>query len=178
MDHNSQDGIRRQDFIVINSDSDEDDLFNQFLVRQRDDQLSPSPDTSRFEIQVNRQDTGSDLAPILPWSPPTIIGDPKALYEQCQEKVLEVFPDVCRDHLKTIYDEESILFEAARSAESNDQLAQAVIIKLLESETYPKESEKRKMLKRKRTTSDEEEEEGRYRSLDRPKLTTQEIQEA
>ena len=87
---------------------------------------------------------------------------PKLLYDVFATQVLEVFPDVSLDHLKVLWEErvpppnspDRPLFE-------QDQIAQAVILQLVEKSDYPREKPKTLASKRKRSITSENSEDER-----------------
>ena len=168
--------------IEIDSDSDveEDRFMTAFL------NLETIEDQSQSSINYFPDDYGSGgleaiPQPVAPQSPPTpvLITDPGVLYELYRDKVLEVFPDVCRDHLTTLYNAQLEGLGVERTAAANDALSQAVILQILDAEKYPKESDRRKKLKRKRRSgSDSEGEDEGYTAPGRSRATAKVIQEA
>ena len=168
--------------IEIDSDSDvEDDRFMTAFLN-----LETIEDQSASSINYFPDDYGNGgpeagpqpVASRYP-STPVLIADPGVLYQLYLDKVLEVFPDVCRDHLNTLYNAQLEGFGAERTATANDDLSQAVIVQILDSEQYPKESDRRKMLKRKRRAgSNSESEDEEYTAPGRSRATVKEIQEA
>ncbi|MCJ1397728.1 hypothetical protein MMC11_000924 [Xylographa trunciseda] len=174
-----------REVIEIDSDTNsnpgnEANPFAQFFDLETIDQAFPDiPDYHGYE--------SSDAEPVaLPHRTaieaaykPVVITDPEVLYQLFLDKVLELFPDVCRDHLRTLYDTYAVAFPGERSQLVNEELSQVVIVQILDAEKYPTERDKKKKLKRKRTEgSDDEEEEMNYTRPSRPKITAAEIQDA
>ena len=119
----------------------EDFLTNEELdiARNTINEISSSATASPLQHQ--------HLPPDLPLS-----------YNECLGRLLEVFPDISHDHAKSLY-------EARRAPNADLQydlgrdLAQGLIMQVLDSGDYPKERERLNELKRKRstvTTSDDE----------------------
>ena len=171
--------------IEIDSDTDSDpgdgaDPFSSFFDLEAIDQAFPDiPDYAGYEVSnveqialPHHETTEAALQPV-------VITDPEVLYQLYQDRVLEVFPDICHDYLKELYDTHTAGFAAERSQLVNEELSQTVIMEILDAEKYPTENDKKKKLKRKRTEgSDDEEEEFQYTRPNRAKITAAEIQDA
>lgn len=74
-------------------------------------------------------------------------------YQECLDEVLEVFPDISRDHVQQLYN------TRVQSWGPYGVVGSTFIEQILDAGTYPKEKDRLKDLKRKRSvkTSDEEE---------------------
>ncbi|MCJ1394416.1 hypothetical protein MMC18_007294 [Xylographa bjoerkii] len=174
-----------REVIEIDSDTDSDtengaNPFAPFFDLETIDQAFPEiPDYIGYESSDAEQTALSHRTATEAASKPVVITDPEVLYQLCLDKVLEVFPDVCRDHVRTLYDTHAAAFPAERSQFVNEELSQAVVMQILDAEKYPTEKDKKKKLKRKRIEgSDDEVEEMNYIRPSRPKITTAEIQDA
>lgn len=67
-------------------------------------------------------------------------------YKSCLKDVLAVFPDICHDHVKKLYDEHRSVEAVARGI----SLTEDLISKVLDEKKYPKERDRLNELKRKR----------------------------
>ena len=78
-------------------------------------------------------------------------------YETCLSEILEVFPDISRDHVQQKYDKwvQSLDNQQHR----NLSVAQDLIESILDGGNYPKEKDRIKELKRKRSGRNSEEDE-------------------
>ncbi|MCJ1282927.1 hypothetical protein MMC26_002253 [Xylographa opegraphella] len=189
MNTNAPPTIVPREVIEIDSDTDSDTFnrsnpFAAFFDLETIDQAFPDiPDYPSHENGDVEQTalplrTATEAASEAAYQP-VLITNPEVLYQLYLDKVLEVFPDVCRDYLRTLYDGQAAAFPVERSQLVNEELSQAVIVQILDAEKYPTEKEKKKKLKRKRAEgSDSEEEEKNYTRLSRPRITAAEIQDA
>ncbi len=73
--------------------------------------------------------------------------DPEQL---CIDRVLEVFPDIDREHVRQLYRDRPLVMEGGLA---NSNPSEDLIVKVLDGGIYPKEADRRKELKRKRATS-------------------------
>ncbi|MCJ1476761.1 hypothetical protein MMC13_005430 [Lambiella insularis] len=177
-----------REIIEIDSDTDDDEnAFGPFLDLAAIDQAFPGVPDYRGSDSSDGEQGSAPVTNVTAPAPveglSVTITDPELLYQQYLGKVLEVFPDVCRSHLKLLYDTHTADLAPNRSKQANDQVSQAVIVQILDSEKYPKEEDRRKKLKRKRTDDadgeeEEEEEEHGYAKLSRARLTAAEISDA
>ena len=71
-------------------------------------------------------------------------------YDDCLQKITEIFPDVSQDHVRKLWDKRL----AAAAAKAG--VSQSIIHELLESGSYPKEKDRLKELKRKRASPEVE----------------------
>lgn len=103
-----------------------------------------------------------DIIPDVPhipehddWNPPSPQNghDPAlAPYDQCLQKVLEVFPDVSHDFVKNLYDRHP----PNTPSPDGIPVSEEIISQILDSVNYPKERDRLIELKRKRADSDDE----------------------
>ena len=182
MTRNVLQGTIQPQVIEIDSDSDveEDKLVTAFLNHEYIEDRSQSS-TNYFSDSYSNEGLEAISPPAAPYEPPVpiLITDPGLLFELYLNKVLEVFPDVCRDHVTALYNAQLEGFGIERTAAANEALSQAVILQILDSEKYPKESDRRKLLKRKRRSGSESEGEVEwYTAPGRSRATAMEIQEA
>ncbi|MCJ1384544.1 hypothetical protein MMC17_007661 [Xylographa soralifera] len=174
-----------REVIEIDSDTDSDtengaNPFAPFFDLETIDQAFPDiPDYAGYESSNAEQTALPHRIATEDAYRPVLITDPEVLYQLYLDKILEVFPDVCHDHLRTLYDTNAAAFPVERSQLVDEELSQAVIVQILDAEKYPTEKEKKKKLKRKRAEgSDGEEDEVNYTRPSRPKITAAEIQDA
>ncbi|MCJ1435209.1 hypothetical protein MMC27_004581 [Xylographa pallens] len=173
-----------REVIEIDSDTDSDlenggNPFASFFDLATIDQaFSDIPDYTGYESSDVEQTALPHWTATEPAYKPVLITDPEILYQLYMGKVLEVFPDVCRDHLRTLYDTHAAAFPVERSQLVNEELSQAVIVQILDAEKYPTEKEKKKLKRKRAEGSDDEEEEKNYTRLSRPRITGAEIQDA
>ena len=165
------------DVIQIDSDSDDDDLLGDFYATIRDgNEVLP------FAMLENDFDAPIPEAPTQisePTPSPELVTDPEVLYQLYLDKVLEVFPDICHDHVRLLYDTRVQAFGPQRSTSASEDMSQGVIMQILDAEKYPKQKDTTKKLKRKRSTvSDGERDDDEFATVDRPRLRLQETQEA
>ena len=117
-------------------------------------------DNSLFESFLNEDVAGVHTSPMpnraaAPYSS----GTRTALspYEKCLAELLEVFPDISREHVQSLYnslDDQNGL--------SPQTAAQVLIEKVLDGGKYPKEKDRIKELKRKRGDKNSDEEEAAH----------------
>ena len=101
--------------------------------------------------------------------PPAIVTDPKILYQLYLDKILEVFPDICLDHARSLYDARCRGDQEYQVDGSDDDISQLIIMQILDAGKYPKEKDKKKKLKRKRSSeSGSDGEEAEWLDPDRP----------
>ena len=94
--------------------------------------------------------------------------DPNVLYQIYLDQILGVFPDICLDHIKKLFNAH-IRAGNDQSAITANDFSQAIITQILDTGRYPKEKDKRRDLKRKRPTKEESDDEGiKWTSPDRP----------
>ena len=85
-----------------------------------------------------------------------LITDSTTLYRLFSNKVLDVFPNIDRDFLKSLYDKRVNAFGPQKSAAPQDDMSEGVILEILDTENYPKVEPKEKSKKRKRPPTEEE----------------------
>ncbi|KAI9782754.1 MAG: hypothetical protein M1835_003946 [Candelina submexicana] len=81
----------------------------------------------------------------------------------CLDRILEVFPDICHDHIGQLYENRPAEIDVGNDPSS------ALILKILDSGTYPKEKDRKIDLKRKREeeATDDEKEAATWEGRDR-----------
>ncbi|MCJ1245416.1 hypothetical protein MMC30_002620 [Trapelia coarctata] len=188
-----------REVIDISSDTDGDgddsvietdaDLFNHYLDLPVDDfndfnpflDLPYGPFENPFEnLNGEPEAPVEDARPVIaaPPAPPVSPPDPEESYKLFLSKLLEVFPDHCRDGLKKLYDSRFTDGESPKSRTSVEEFAVEVILQIVHADKYPKETDRRRNLKRKRAESDNEDEGARYMVPGRQKAAPFEILEA
>lgn len=98
-------------------------------------------------------------APIRQNSIPDLSIQEPPPFEDCLGRVVEVYPDICHDHVQQLYDVQIKSFVLQAGVSPLDQISQLLILQILDADKYPKERDRRKELKRKRSIaldSDEE----------------------
>ena len=110
-----------------------------------------------FDDFLNEDVSGVHIAPVPSRTPDPYSSESRALvspYEQCLTELLEVFPDISRDHVQSLYNgldhQNGLHVQTA---------AQILIDKVLDGGKYPKEKDRIKELKRKRSDKNNDEEE-------------------
>lgn len=124
----------------------EEDYMNPALPRMGQ---RSGPSASAAQLP-QRPRMSSPAAQTVPLRPPTSLS-----YERCLSEVLELFSDISRDHVKTLYDTE---MQHDRVDISPSTMVQVLIEKILEKGKYPKEKDRLNDLKRKRSRDSEQEE--------------------
>lgn len=88
-------------------------------------------------------------------------------YEACLQEVLEVFPDISRDHVQQLYDAQMPV------PMDGQTIPQHLISQILDKGKYPKEKDRLKELKRKRFVDSDEEEVAYLKNLERSGFDSQ-----
>ena len=189
-------GATEHEVIDISSDTDTDndgdedgstietdaDLFNDFLNLPVDD-FNPFLDPYGASENLYGEPEGldGDVRHIVPAPPmaPVSRPDPEDCYKLFLRKILEVFPDHCRDQLKKLYDARFVDGQGPRSRAAVKESAVEIILQIVQTDDYPKETDRKKNLKRKRSAeSDTEEEHAQYTAPARQKAGSFLIHEA
>ena len=167
----------RRDAIQIDSDSDDDEpCGNLFTDSENGHQVLPF---SLLEHDLDLLVPGVIAEKTEPDVPASVVTNPEVLYQLYLDKVLEVFPDICRDHARLLYDTQLQALGPQRSPKIIEYMSQGVIMQILDSEKYPKQRDTKKKLKRKRSTeSNRESDSENFEKVDRPRLRLEETQEA
>ena len=122
---------------------------------ENDDQ--DESDNSFFENFLNEDVSGVHISPVPNPTPAPYSSGTRTVvspYDKCLAELLEVFPDISREHVQSLYnslDDQNGLY--AQTA------AQLLIEKVLDGGKYPKEKDRIKELKRKRGDKNSDEEE-------------------
>ena len=148
----------REEIIEIDDDSDDPSL--------------PSGDEAFFSLNevdaaFNDEDTADPTLPQHEQSRRTPQGgvpEFRNFYQTCLHAVIEVFPDICHDHVQQLYDErlqDPGNLQPAVLMHTPHDISQGIIMKILDGGgKYPKEKDRIRELKRKRSmklNSDDEE---------------------
>ena len=114
-------------------------------------------DNSFFESFLNDDVSSVHISPVPSRAPaPSADGTRTVVssYEKCLAELLEVFPDISREYIQSLYnslgDQNGLYVQTA---------AQVLIEKVLDEGKYPKEKDRIKELKRKRGDKNSDEEE-------------------
>ena len=117
-------------------------------------------DNSFFENFLNEDVSGVHISPVPNRTPAPYLSETRTVvspFEKCLAELLEVFPDISREHVQSLYnslDDQNGLY--AQTA------AQVLIEKVLDGGKYPKEKDRIKELKRKRGDKNSDEEEAAH----------------
>lgn len=125
-------------------------------------------DNSFFDNYLNEEVSGVHISPVpgrtlAPFSSgprATVSSGPRAAvspYDACLAEILEVFPDISREYVQSLYNGLS-----HRNDPYAQTAAQALIEKILDGGNYPKEKDRIKELKRKRSDRNSDEEEAAH----------------
>jgi len=171
-----------EDNSIVETDAD---LFNDFLnlpVDNFDPFLDPyGTSENLYGGPEGPEGPDEDIRHFVPASPtaPVSRPDPEDCYKLFLRKILEVFPDYCRDQLKELYGARFVDGQGPRSRAAVKEVAVEIILQIVQTDKYPKETDRKKNLKRKRSAeSDIEEEHALYTAPARAKAGPFAIQEA
>ncbi len=143
-------GLPYPDVIEISDSSDEstDSGSEDVEVVQLQPRLIFSPRPYSEEPIVDNRDENSSRSSLR--NEPSE-DNPVQRRQKCLNRVLEVFPDISHEHIGQLYD------NRPAAVEGGDDPSGALIFKILDSGTYPKEKDRRILLKRKRENEREDE---------------------
>lgn len=133
------DGLQAAFQEVIAIDSDSDSEYGDRLVyrdpRERDlEAIDP--------LQPGQVDS---------YNPALLVMNPKT-YEECLQAILDIFPDISRDHVQHLFDRRPSTHELPHGQSITDHLIELI----LEKVEYPKEKNRVRDLKRKRASPEAE----------------------
>lgn len=114
-------------------------------------------DDSFFDDYLNEEVSGVHISPVPGRTTTPYSSDPHATvssYDTCLAEILEIFPDISREHVQTLYN--NLNHQNGPYAQT---AAQILIEKVLDGGNYPKEKDRIKELKRKRSDRNSDEEE-------------------
>ena len=161
--------MQREIIEIEDDSSDEDDAWRHLITLDDNDAFDYLPkDTT--DVETPPSDAALPSVPVSPssGSPYPSITDPEILYLIYFEKVLEVFPDICHEHIRLLYNARTRAFGEQQSAAPKDDISQGVIMQILDTGNYPKEKHKKNELKRKRSSgSGSSEEDTEWTAKDR-----------
>lgn len=114
-------------------------------------------DNSFFENFLDEDVSGVRISPVPIRTPAPYSSETSTVvssYEKCLTELLELFPDISREHVRSLYNglDQPISLHAQTAA-------QVLIDKVLDGGKYPKEKDRIKELKRKRSDKNNDEEE-------------------
>ena len=127
------------------------------LDSEDDFDLKDDSDNSFFDLYLNEEVSGVHISPVPGGTPaPSARAPPTTVspYNTCLAEILEVFPDISREHVQSLYDK--LNHENDPYAQT---AAQVLIEKVLDGGNYPKEKDRIKELKRKRSDRNSDQEE-------------------
>ena len=113
-------------------------------------------DNSFFDNYLN-EDVSGVHSPVPSRTPAPYSSGPRpaiSSYETCLVELLEVFPDISREHVQSLYN--NLNHQDGPYAQT---AAQVLIERILDGGNYPKEKDRIKELKRKRSDKNSDEEE-------------------
>ena len=149
--------------------------FPKEIIEIDDDSEDPSlasgdePFFSLNEVDAAFDDEDNFEASIFgdgtdPWTAQSSVPDRRNVYQTCLNAIIEVFPDICHDHVQQLYDarlEDPETVQPPLRVFAADAVAQEIVMQILDGGgKYPKEKDRIKELKRKRSmklNSDDEE---------------------
>ena len=138
-------------------------------------QAPPSPNAN-FDLDLDGGLLDQDFlnmeeTVMMPAEPPIDV-DITSGYDACLQEVLEIFPDISRDHVQHLYDAQLL------QPRNGQAIAQHLITQILDAGKYPKEKDRLKELKRKRFADSDEEEVAYLKNLERNPFDSQYTQVA
>lgn len=114
-------------------------------------------DNSFFDNYLNEEVSSVHISPVPGRTPVPYSSGPRTAvspYDACLAEILEVFPDISREHVQSLYNDLNLQNDPfAQTA------AQVLIERILDGGNYPKEKDRIKELKRKRSDRNGDEEE-------------------
>ena len=127
-------------------------------------QAPPSPNAN-FDLDLDGGLLDQDLLnmedTVMMPAEPRMAADIIPDYDACLQEVLEIFPDISRDHVQQLYDAQLL------QPRDGQAIAQHLTTQILDAGKYPKEKDRLKELKRKRFADSDEEEVAYVKSLER-----------
>ena len=115
---------------------------------------------------------------IKPPPPEALVTDPAVLYQDFEDKVKNVFPEICSKFLRNLYDARVHAFGPPKSLAPEEDMSGGIILHVTDMKDYPKE-EKTKAPKRKRQHEENSDEEAKeWTAKDRIGMSPMEFYEA
>lgn len=127
------------------------------LDSEEDTDGEEDSDNSFLDNYLNEEVSGVHISPVPGRASALYSSEPRAAvssYDACLGEILEVFPDISREHVQSLYN--NLNHENGPYAQT---AAQILIEKVLDGGNYPKEKDRIKELKRKRSDRNSDEEE-------------------
>ena len=127
------------------------------LLSEEETDGQEESDHSLFDNYLNEDVSGVHISPMPSRTPVAQCSETRTVispYETCLAELLEVFPDISREHVQSLYN--NLNLQGSPFAQT---AAQVLIEKVLDGGKYPKEKDRIKELKRKRSDKNSDEEE-------------------
>lgn len=127
------------------------------LETEEDTDGQEDSDNSLFDNCLNEEVSSVHISPLFGRTPGLYPRRPRTVvspYDVCLAEIVEVFPDISREHVKSLYND--LDHQNGPYAQTP---AQILIEKVLDGGNYPKEKDRIKELKRKRSDRNSDEEE-------------------
>lgn len=127
------------------------------LDSEEDTDGQEGSDNSFFDNYLNDEVSSVHISPVPDRTPNLYAHGSSAAplpYDACLAEVIEVFPDISREHVQTLYN--NLNHQNGPYAQTP---AQVLIEKVLDGGKYPREKDRIKELKRKRSDRNSDEEE-------------------
>jgi hypothetical protein len=159
-----------------NSSKDDEDSDEETTRLHRLPTSKPhTTNTSRLTAHPTIDLTDNGYQPPLIGTP---IYDSEALYKSVLDRVVDIFPDICHNYLRSIFEERTRQLMGELHPTTLDQVSQDIITIVLGKDTYPKVLAK-KDHKRKRASSseDEEKKEETYGAKERRHVSAAELRQ-
>ena len=113
-----------------------------------------------------------DLTDLEPWTPPAsqhldattpkpLVADSTIFYEEVEERVKAMFPEICTKFLRDVFQARVHAFTQFPSSTWVEDVTASVILHVCDLKTYPKQDKPKKTLKRKRTDGESSDEEAK-----------------
>ena len=117
---------------------------------------------------------------IKPPTPEALVTDPAILYQDFEDKVKAVFPNICPKFLQDLYDARVQAFGRPKSLAPEEDMSAGIILHITDLKSYPTEDKgKRKTPKRKRRREESSDEEAKeWTAPGRLGMTSAELYEA
>lgn len=127
------------------------------LLSEEETDGQEDSDNSFFNSYLNEDVSGGHISPVPSLTPAAHSSGTRPVtspYGTCLAGLLEVFPDISREHVQSLYNNLNL-----QDSPFAQTAAQVLIEKVLDGGKYPKEKDRIKELKRKRSDKNSDEEE-------------------
>lgn len=127
------------------------------LLSEEETDGQEDSDNSFFNSYLNEDVSGVHISPVPSLTPAAHSSGTRTVtspYGTCLAELLEVFPDISREHVQSLYNNLNL-----QDSPFAQTAAQVLIEKVLDGGKYPKEKDRIKELKRKRSDKNSDEEE-------------------